>query len=107
MSMNVGPSMVMERIQRKPFGENARIRIEARATTPNQANAQSEVKKQTIKALLQESFIPRLTGERKDYCSQGHQLELPVFNAFKNDVNQKKVFATSCKYSNAKRVKLI
>ena len=49
-----------------------------------------EVKKAVTKAALMKSFMSRLKGRARDYCSQGHRMEEPIARSFMYDVNEKK-----------------
>jgi len=57
------------------------------------SESQDITRRKTIKAILLKSFMPRLTGERREYCSLGHQLELPVFMSFMRDMNENQKLA--------------
>ena len=45
-----------------------------------------QVKKATIKTILERSFQQRLKGESREYCSLGHALEMPILKAFDHEV---------------------
>ena len=49
----------------------------------------------TIKAILQKSFLPHQKGEKREHCSMGHRLEVPILKSWIQIIKEANIFENS------------